>query len=84
MTLFKSVVCLAVFPIGLLFSPRKTLKPLWWLEIQKFDVWYISEDGELQVDSKIAEFQSYLDRPSLVFRKRLTQWNQRGEDRYWA
>jgi Methyltransferase domain len=47
------------------------LKPGGWLEMQEFDVWFRSEEGELPKDSKIAEWQQYLDEASLLFGKRL-------------
>jgi hypothetical protein len=54
----------------------QALKPGGWLEMQEFDVWFRSEEGELPVDSKIAEWQSYLDQASLIFGKRLNVANE--------
>jgi hypothetical protein len=49
----------------------KALKPGSWLEIQEFDIWFQSEEGELPVDSTIIEWQKYLDEASRMFRKKL-------------
>ena len=54
----------------------QALKPGGWLEMQEFDVWFRSEEGELPADSKIAEWQSYLDQASLMFGKRLNVANE--------
>lgn len=54
----------------------QSLKPGGWLEMQEFDVWFRSEEGELPADSKIMEWQQYLDQASLMFGKRLNIANQ--------
>lgn len=54
----------------------KALKPGGWLEMQEFDVWFRSEEGELPADSKITEWQQYLDQASLMFGKRLNVANE--------
>lgn len=54
----------------------QALKPGGWLEMQEFDVWFRSEEGGLPADSKIAEWQSYLDQASLMFGKRLNVANE--------
>jgi trans-aconitate methyltransferase len=54
----------------------KALKPGGWLEMQEFDVWFRSEEGELPADSKITEWQQYLDQASLRFGKRLNVANE--------
>lgn len=47
------------------------LKPGGWLEMQEFDVWFQSEEGELPADSAIMEWQKYLDEASGMFGKKL-------------
>lgn len=54
----------------------QSLKPGGWLEMQEFDVWFRSEGAELPEDSKIAEWQRYLDQASLMFGKRLNIANE--------
>ncbi|TVY83636.1 Secondary metabolism regulator [Lachnellula suecica] len=54
----------------------KSLKPGGWLEMQEFDVWFRSEDGELPEDSMITQWQKYLDEASLLFGKRLNVANE--------
>jgi N-acyl-L-homoserine lactone synthetase len=54
----------------------QALKPGGWLEMQEFDVWFRSEEGVLPEDSKIAEWQRYLDQASLMFGKRLNVANE--------
>ncbi|KAL3420073.1 methyltransferase [Phlyctema vagabunda] len=60
-----------------LFSQAlKALRPGGWLEMQEFDVWFRSEEGELPADSAIAEWQKHLDTASLMFGKRLNVANE--------
>ncbi len=54
----------------------QALRPGGWLEMQEFDVWFRSEEGDLPADSKIAEWQNYLDQASLMFGKRLNVANE--------
>jgi hypothetical protein len=47
------------------------LIPGGWLEMQEFDVWFSSEEGELPETSMISEWQRHLDEASCLFGKRL-------------
>lgn len=49
----------------------EALKPGGWLEMQEFDVWFQSEEGQLPADSAIMEWQNYLDEASVMFGKKL-------------
>lgn len=49
----------------------EALKPGGWLEMQEFDVWFQSEEGELPADSAIMEWQKYIDEASRMFGKKL-------------
>jgi hypothetical protein len=49
----------------------EALKPGGWLEMQEFDVWFQSEEGELPADSAIMEWQKYIDEASRLFGKKL-------------
>jgi SAM-dependent methyltransferase len=47
------------------------LKPGGWFEIQEFEVWFRSQDGDLPEDSPIKQWQRLLNEASSQFGKRL-------------
>lgn len=57
--------------LTLFSSCIEALKPGGWLEMQEFDVWFQSEEGQLPADSAITEWQNYLDEASIMFGKKL-------------
>jgi len=52
------------------------LRPGGWVEMQEFDVWFRSEEGDLPADSAIAQWQQYLDEASSMFGKQLNSASQ--------